>query len=156
MNNKAGRNLWIDYLRSFLTVLVVAHHSSLAYTTFAYFDHTTYINSTSPVVDNSRWLGMDIFENFNDIFFMSLLFLISGLFIFKSINKKGRKIFLYDRFKRLGIPFIIAVTFIIPIAYVPSYYLVNHQFNFLLFKFKTQCFTLILCIALKCLFRVSK
>lgn len=62
------RNLWIDYLRSALTVLVVAHHSSLAYTTFAYFDTKTYINSTNPIVDNSRWMGMDIFENFNDIF----------------------------------------------------------------------------------------
>ena len=33
-----NRTLWIDYLRSFITVLVVAHHSSLAYTTFASFD----------------------------------------------------------------------------------------------------------------------
>jgi glucans biosynthesis protein C len=38
-----NRNLWIDYLRSALTVLVVAHHSSLAYTTFAHFDTKTYI-----------------------------------------------------------------------------------------------------------------
>jgi len=38
MENHLTRNLWVDYLRSVITVLVVAHHSSLAYTTFAWFD----------------------------------------------------------------------------------------------------------------------
>ena len=127
------RNIWIDYLRSFITVLVVAHHSSLAYTTFAYFDKATYINSTTPVVDSLRWIGFDIFENFNDIFFMSLMFLISGLFVYKGIIKKGIKHFLIDRFKRLGLPFIIAVIFVIPVAYMPSFYLATHETNIFLF-----------------------
>src|SRR5262244_517376 len=75
MNKAIIRTSWIDNLRSFLTVLVVAHHSSLAYTTFAKFDKTNYMSSTAPVVDNSRWIVMDIFAGFNDIFFMSLMFL---------------------------------------------------------------------------------
>jgi glucans biosynthesis protein C len=124
-----NRNLWIDYLRSALTVLVVAHHSSLAYTTFAYFDTKTYINSTNPIVDNSRWIGMDIFGNFNDIFFMSLMFFISGLFVYRGLIKKGRQTFLVDRIKRLGIPFIIGVSILIPIAYFPSFYINNHSFD---------------------------
>ncbi len=128
-----NRNLWIDYLRSALTVLVVAHHSSLAYTTFAYFDTKTYINSTNPIVDNSRWIGMDVFENFNDIFFMSLMFFISGLFVYRGLIKKGRQTFLVDRIKRLGIPFIIGVSILIPIAYLPSFYLNNHSFDLSLF-----------------------
>jgi glucan biosynthesis protein C len=123
------RSVWIDYLRSSLTVLVVAHHSSLAYTTFAYFDTKTYINSTNPIVDNARWIVMDIFENFNDIFFMSLMFFISGLFVYPALVKKGKSKFLADRFKRLGLPFIIAVSIIIPIAYFPSFYLNNHTLN---------------------------
>ncbi len=128
-----NRNLWIDYLRSFLTVLVVAHHSSLAYTTFAYFDNKTYINSTNPIVDNSRWIGMDIFENFNDIFFMPLMFFISGLFVYRGIVKKGSQTFFAERFKRLGIPFIVGVSIIIPIAYLPSFHLSNSSFNISLF-----------------------
>jgi len=124
-----NRNLWIDYLRSALTVLVVAHHSSLAYTTFAYFDTKAYINSTNPIVDNSRWIGMDIFENFNDIFFMSLMFFISGLFVYRGLMKKGRQTFLVDRIKRLGIPFILGVSLLIPIAYFPSFYLNNHSID---------------------------
>ncbi len=123
------RNYWIDYLRSFITVLVVAHHSALAYTTFAHFDKTAYINSTTPVVDSTRWIVMDIFENFNDVFFMSLMFLISGLFVFKSLNRKGSKTFLLERLQRLGIPFVIAETVIIPIAFIPSYYLSHRHFH---------------------------
>ena len=128
-SKNSDRNYWIDHLRSFLTVLVVAHHSALAYTTFAYFDNKTYINSTHPIVDSLRWVGMDVFANFNDIFFMPLMFLISGLFVYRGIERKGRRKFLGDRFKRLGVPFIIAVTLIIPIAYIPSFYLIHHTFN---------------------------
>lgn len=32
-----ARDISIDYLRATLTLLVVAHHSALAYTTFAHF-----------------------------------------------------------------------------------------------------------------------
>lgn len=129
MQSTTYRNYWVDNLRSFITVLVLAHHAALAYTTFAYFDKSTYINSTHPIVDNTRWIGMDVFVNFNDIFFMSLMFLISGLFFFNGLKKKGAARLLLDRGKRLGIPFLIAEAFIIPIAYIPSYYLINHQFS---------------------------
>lgn len=88
-----SRTLWLDYLKSFITVLVVAHHSSLAYTTFAWFDSSAYINSTAPIVDHNRWIGMDIFENYNDIFFMFLMFFIGGLFFGKKYREKGTHIF---------------------------------------------------------------
>ncbi|SEN92974.1 Acyltransferase family protein [Chitinophaga rupis] len=89
MPNPPFRTLWIDYLRSFITALVVAHHASLAYTTFASFNKDAYILSTHPIVDTHRWIGLDIFENFNDVFFMSLMFFISGLFVLTSLDKKG-------------------------------------------------------------------
>lgn len=68
MNAILPRNLWIDYLKSAITVLVVAHHSALAYTTFASFNKDAYILSTHPVVDLQRSIGLDIFVNYNDIF----------------------------------------------------------------------------------------
>lgn len=107
-----SRTLWLDYLKSFITVLVVAHHTSLAYTTFAWFDSSAYINSTAPIVDHNRWIGMDIFENYNDIFFMFLMFFIGGLFLVKSIEKKGTTYFVRDRIKRLFIPFLFLGTFL--------------------------------------------
>ena len=129
MTNNTQRDNWIDYLRSFITVLVVAHHCSLAYTTFASFDAGAYINSTHPVVDDHRWIGLDIFENFNDIFFMSLMFFIGGLFLTKSIAKKGVGSFLKDRFYRLFLPFIFGVSLLMLLAYLPAYYLAHHDLN---------------------------
>lgn len=134
-----NRNLWIDYLRSFLTILVVAHHSTLAYTTFAKFDKTAYIRSTHPVVDESRWVGLDLFENFNDVFFMSLLFFIGGLFLSKSIEKKGKTRFLLDRTYRLLIPFMLLGTFFMLIAHYPSYYLASN--NTSITQYVTDFFT---------------
>jgi len=125
MSDNTSRTLWIDYLRSFITVLVVAHHSSLAYTTFASFDKVAYIRSTHPIVDNQRWIGMDIFENFNDVFFMSLMFLIAGLFVVKSVERKGLTAFILDRFYRLFIPFVIGGTLLNLLAHYPAY-LVAH------------------------------
>jgi len=125
MQQTGSRTLWVDYLRSFLTVLVVAHHSSLAYTTFASFDKVAYIRSTHPVVDSRRWVGLDIFENFNDIFFMSLMFLIAGLFVVKSIERKGTAAFIRDRFYWLFVPFIVGGTILNLIAHYPAYLLAH-------------------------------
>ena len=84
-----NRAIWLDYLRAFITVLVVAHHSSLAYTTFASFNKAAYNASTHPIVDTVRSHGLDIFEDFNDVFFMSLMFLISGIFVLPALARKG-------------------------------------------------------------------
>jgi glucan biosynthesis protein C len=129
MPEKTNRNLWVDYLRSALTVLVVAHHSSLAYTTFAKFDKAAYINSTHAIVDGKRWIGLDIFENFNDVFFMSLMFLIGGLFLTKSITKKGMLTFITDRVLRLFIPFLFLGTFFMFMAYFPSYHIAHENMD---------------------------
>ena len=130
MQLSTSRTVWVDYLRSFITVLVVAHHSSLAYTTFAKFDKTAYIRSTHAIVDSARWVGLDIFENFNDVFFMSLMFFIAGLFLVKSIQKKGAFDFVKERFYRLFIPFILGGTLINLIAHYPSYYVAHGESTF--------------------------
>jgi len=129
MENKPNRNTWIDYLRSVITVLVVTHHSALAYTTWANFDKVAYIRSTHAVVDTKRWIGLDIFVNFNDVFFMSLMFLIGGLFLTKSIKKKGTVSFIKDRVYRLLIPFLILGTVFMLIAYFPAYYIAHNSIN---------------------------
>ncbi|WP_460995245.1 acyltransferase family protein [Spirosoma harenae] len=129
METGSHRSIWLDYLRSFVTLLVVAHHAALAYSTFAYFDPGHYIYSTAPIVDTSRWVGMDRLIGFNDLFFMPLMFLISGLFVYRGLRKKGPKAYLRDRAIRLGIPFIMAELIIIPLAYVPSFYIATHSID---------------------------
>jgi hypothetical protein len=36
-----------------------------------------------------RWMGWSFFTGFNDVFFMSLMFFVSGLFVSDSIQRKG-------------------------------------------------------------------
>jgi hypothetical protein len=43
--------------------MVVAQHSSVAYTDFAHVDSTNYLASTAPVVDEARWLFFDYAES---------------------------------------------------------------------------------------------
>ncbi|MEZ0608020.1 acyltransferase family protein [Fibrella sp. WM1] len=122
-SRKTDRALWLDYLRSFITVLVVAHHAALAYTTFARFVPTRYIESTAPIVDQQRWVGLDVFVGFNDLFFMALMYFLSGLFVYRGLSRKGPKAYLADRVARLVVPFLIAELLLIPLAYWPSFYL---------------------------------
>lgn len=123
MEKNVTRNSWVDNLRSFVTVLVVGHHSALAYNTFSWFNKKVYIASTHPVVDTVRCKELDYFVGFNDIFFMSLMFLISGIFMMHGLQQKSVKIFIRDRCFRLFVPFMIAVTIGMLLAYYPAFYL---------------------------------
>ncbi len=115
-----GRDIAIDYLRGIVIFLVVFHHAALAYTSFSTFNETRYVASTAPIVDASRWPFLDAFVTFNDTFFMALLFFVSGIFTFSSLERKGSGGFFIARLQRLGIPFVVASISIIPLAYWPS------------------------------------
>ena len=117
------RDTAIDNLRSAVTVAVVAHHAALAYTTFSRYDPAHYTKSTHPVVDAARFPPLDVLVGWNDLFFMALMFLISGLFVGPSIGRKGPGRFLADRAKRLGIPFLFAAAVLGPLASYPSWLL---------------------------------
>jgi len=126
---RPAHNLALGYLRGFLVVLVLAHHSVLAY-----IDAAPQAKSllTPPfywrafmVVDHQHWMGFGLFTGFNDDFFMSLMFFLSGLFVWASLQRKGNANFVRDRLRRLGIPFLFAAAIIAPIAYYPSYLLTN-------------------------------
>jgi surface polysaccharide O-acyltransferase-like enzyme len=108
-----------DYLRTFVIILVLVHHTVLAYVTFLQLNPATPF-TFAPVVDSQRWSGFDLIVLFNDIWFMALLFFISGLFVWRSLTLKGSRIFLRDRLIRLGIPFVIGVLLLIPLAYFPG------------------------------------
>ena len=72
-----GRIVALDRARTFITLLVVIHHSVVNFTHFG--------NG-----DRMRWLGFDLVVLFNDSFFMACMFLISGLFVHDSLTRKGR------------------------------------------------------------------
>jgi len=126
----AHYNLAIGYLRAFVTVLVVAHHAVLAYFQYAPppmpFTAEPRLWRAFPVVDGARWSGFTFFVGFNDVFFMSLMFFLSGLFVWNSLQRKGAGSFLRDRVLRLGLPFAISAALIAPIAYYPAYLTTTH------------------------------
>src|SRR5207253_4847010 len=76
-----------------------------------------------PVIDSQRWAGFGLFNAFNDMFFMALMFFLSGLFVHASLRRKGSGAFLRDRGLRLGLPFLFAAAVIAPLAYYPPYLL---------------------------------
>jgi hypothetical protein len=119
-------NISIGYLRAFITVLVVAHHAALAYAPFSPPVAPSLAAQPRwwqafPIVDPQKWTGASTIVGFNDTFFMSLMFFISGLFVWKSLQRKKITGFLRDRTQRLGIPFLAAAAIIAPLAYYPAY-----------------------------------
>ncbi len=114
------RKVEFDYLRAFAVTLVLCHHAVLAYTTSAFINFENPIATSSPVVNEQRWLGFDLFVAFNETFFMPLLFFVSGMFVWQSLARKGARKYLGGRMTRLGLPFVIGVLFLIPLAYYPA------------------------------------
>ncbi len=98
----------LDRARSFIILLVLIHHSVVNYTHFG-------------SGDKMRWLGFDLVVLFNDSFFMACMFLISGLFVHGSLTRRGAANFLGNRAWRLGVPFLISVFVLMPLAYYPTF-----------------------------------
>jgi peptidoglycan/LPS O-acetylase OafA/YrhL len=98
----------LDRARTFITLLVVLHHSVVNYTHFG-------------SGDRMRWLGFDLVVLFNDSFFMACMFFISGLFVHNSLARRGPTNFLGHRAFRLGVPFLISIFVLMPIAYYPTF-----------------------------------
>lgn len=136
-DDRRARLIGIDYLRGFVVVLVVLHHAILAYCAFGHFNVRHYLWSTAPIVDAQRWSGFDIIVLFNDSFFMPLMFLLSGLFVRPSLTRKGRVGYLLDRFRRLVLPFALAVLTIMPLALYPSYRMTGAEVGFATFWIQT-------------------
>jgi len=103
-----GRIVAVDRARTFITLLVLIHHSAVNYTHFG-------------SGDKMRWLGFDLVVLFNDSFFMACMFLISGLFVHGSLTRRGGAGFLRNRAWRLGIPFLVSIFVLMPIAYYPTF-----------------------------------
>ena len=99
-----ARNASLDRARTFLTLVVLLHHSVIPYT---YFGHT----------DPKYFVGFDMIVLATDSFFMAMFFFLSGLFVWPGLGRKSPWVFLRERLLRLGLPFAIAAVTVIPIAY---------------------------------------
>ena len=119
-------SLAIDNLRAIVILLVLAFHAVLAYLAFLpqqpfAFGEPPFLWRAFPIVDSQRWFGFDLFCAWLDVFLMSFFFLLSGLFVWSSLSRKGPIAFLQDRLLRLGLPFAAVVVLLMPLALYPTY-----------------------------------
>src|ERR1700681_3222141 len=95
-------SLALDNLRAFVILLVLSFHSVLAYLRFLpaepfAFDVQPYLWRAFPIVDSQRWFGFDLYCAWQDVFLMSLMFFLSGMFVSPSLARNGTWTFLSDR-----------------------------------------------------------
>ena len=120
-------NTSLAYLRAFIIVLVVVHHTAVAYflpaapppaSSLAGNLHS--IRGVSAVIDVQHSMLFFFIVYFNDRFFMPLMFFLSGLFVWGSLQRKGGWIFFRDRLVRLGLPFLV-MSILAPLTYYTTY-----------------------------------
>jgi surface polysaccharide O-acyltransferase-like enzyme len=107
------RLLYVDNLRVALTALVVIHHAALAYSHIPLWYY-------SEPTDASGTL-LDILLILDQSFFMGAFFLIAGLFVPGSYERKGARRFLRDRLVRLGVPLLLFAVVLRPLVSVGIY-----------------------------------
>ncbi len=129
----ASSDLSLGYLRAFLVLLVIAHHVATAYAPIMPHPLTAFPGPLGvgrmwgafPVMSAQASPAFLVFLGLNDTFFMSLLFLLSGVYVAGSIARRGPAGFAWTRVLRLGIPFALAAVFLAPLAYAPAYLQIN-------------------------------
>ncbi len=95
-------SLALANLRGLVIVIVIAFHAMLAYlnwipVTASGFDSPPYGWRAFPIIDNHRFPGFDMFCAWQDVYLMSLMFFLSGLFVWSSLQRKKDWGFLRDR-----------------------------------------------------------
>jgi peptidoglycan/LPS O-acetylase OafA/YrhL len=101
-----ARICFLDYLRDLMILQVVMWHSGAIY---------------GPRLQH-RWLFQDpqtsvLFDAMafiTELYLVPVIFFVAGWFALPSIRKHGPRRFLLDKTKRLGIPFVLGVIFLIP------------------------------------------
>lgn len=101
-----ARIYFLDNLRTFLILLVVVLHSGLVY--------EEVLEYIWIVVDPEKCPSLGLVRMYLDIFVMFTLFFISGYFIPNSLRNKSTRSFLISKFKRIMLPWIVAVLTLIP------------------------------------------
>ncbi|MGC2826415.1 MAG: acyltransferase [Pseudolabrys sp.] len=119
-------NLALSNLRGIVIVIVLTFHSSLAYLASIpaqsnRFDQAPYTWLAFPIVDTHRWIGLDVFCAWQDVSLMALMFFLSGLFVAPGLLRKGFWTFVTDRIWRIGVPFVLVILLLSPLALYPAY-----------------------------------
>lgn len=100
------RIYFLDNLRTFLIFLVVLLHAGISY--------SYGMDSFWVVIDPNKSEPIGLINMYLDLFVMFIMFFISGYFIPASVGDKDSWEFIKSKFKRIMIPWMIAVFTLIP------------------------------------------
>jgi glucans biosynthesis protein C len=110
------RLCWTDNLRATMIILVVMIHAGVTYSGLGSW---YYVENEK--VDMGSTIFFAFFQTFTQAYFMSLLFLVSGYFTQKSLEKKSSWSFLSGRLYRLGVPLLVYIFILHPLSVKLAY-----------------------------------
>ncbi|MCA1292181.1 acyltransferase [Paenibacillus sp. alder61] len=110
MMHSGKRIVYLDRLKTFMTILVILHHTAI---TYGGAGDWYYVD---PGNDGVSETILTIFTTVNQTFFMGLFFFISGYVTPSSYDRKGGARFLSDRLLRFGLPILAYMTVIGPLV----------------------------------------
>jgi len=117
----AGRLLFIDNIRVFLTILVILHHTMIMYAGSGSFLYNEGRQDTLTAVLGTWFCAA------NQAYFMGFFLLIAAYFVPGSYDRKGAGQFLKDRLIRLGIPLLVYSWIISPLTWMVITYVTQGQ-----------------------------
>lgn len=119
-------SLALSNMRAVTILIVLAFHSVLAYLDFLpdhpyRFEMPPWEWQAFAIIDARRFIGFDLFCAWQDVCLMSIFFFLSGLFVWPSLLRKGATRFLFERLMRIGVPCLLVVLVLMPVAYYPAF-----------------------------------
>ena len=114
--NIENRLFFMDNLKTFIIFLVVIYHAGWCY------EGSRMLSPFWIVDDPMRNDVAGLVNLMLDLFMMPTLFFVSGFFAPISLNGKSRGSFIVSRFKRLMVPWIIAVFTLLPLYQIIFFY----------------------------------
>ncbi len=103
---KNTRAYYIDWLRTIIVYLLIPHHIAI---TFSHLGDA-YINL--PIKDDALYFFIQ--SAFLNLWFMRMLFFISGISTFYALQKRSNKAYFIERCKKLLLPTVFAMIFVCP------------------------------------------
>lgn len=111
-NATTARHLYLDNIKWTLAALVLLHHCAA----IAGLDQFAFNLPQVGSSEHYQYSILSTFQSVNQGFFMSLFFFISAYFVRPSYAKKGAWKFMKGKFQRLGIPTVLTVLLLDPVA----------------------------------------
>ena len=94
-----SRFAWVDNLRTLMIVLVVNMHACVTYSHVGSWYRMEGAEPAMPVK-----IAFIFWQGHLQAFFMGLLFFLAGFFAQHSLERRGTRSFLQERWRRLGLP----------------------------------------------------